>query len=592
MRSHKGALAIVLLTVVLASALSIAIPWPTKILVDDVLGHAPLPSVLRDIFEFLPGDESDRTLLLYVALASFVIFGLSIVLETAYLVVSVRLGQRMTYALSADVFGHLQRLSLRYHGRRPVGDTLQRATTDTFAVKTLVSEVAVPVIHAVVLLAMMFSVMLALSPGMTLLAVLVVPLQLLTIVVFGPVLRRRSRARLDLEGRMLSLVEQSLSSVPIVQAFTREDVEHARFREFADRTVVAHVREAIAQQWFRFAVGAVTAAGTAGVLYLGGRYALHGSVTAGTIIVFLAYLVGLYGPLNQIAEMASTYQVAGAQADRIAEILDTAPDVVERPGARPLSGVRGHVVYDAVSFSYEPGQPVLHEVSLEARVGEVVAIVGPNGAGKSTLVSLLLRFFDPDCGRVTIDGHDLRDLRLRSLREHVAIVFQEPFILPLSVAENIAYGRPGASSREIATAARAANADGFVARLPDGYDTVVGDRGSTLSGGEQQQLAIARAFLRDAPILVLDEPTSALDARTEGALLDALTRLRAGRTCFVIAHRLSTIRNADRILVLDHGAIVESGSHDELMAASKLYATLYSSQMDRAQHVTPTDTAT
>ena len=378
---------------------------------------------------------------------------------------------------------------------------------------------------------------------------------------------------------MMSIVEQSMTALPAVQAFGREEIEQGHFRRYADRTIDAHVRETIAAQCFRLAAGAATAIGTAGVIYLGGRYALDGKVTAGTIIVFLAYLVGLYRPLDSIAATASSYQVAAAQAARVADILEAEPEVRERDGAHALPTAHGHIVYEDVTFAYEPGRPVLSHVSFEARPGEIVAIVGPTGAGKSTLASLALRLFDPDAGRVLIDGHDLRDVRLRSLREQVAIVFQEPFILPLSVAENIAYGRPDAARDDIVAAARAAAADEFIERLPGGYDAVVGERGATLSGGERQRLAIARAFLKDAPILVLDEPTSALDARTEATLLDALARLSAGRTCLVIAHRLSTIRDADRIVVLDRGTIVESGPHDELLRAAGLYASLYRKQV-------------
>jgi ATP-binding cassette subfamily B protein/subfamily B ATP-binding cassette protein MsbA len=305
-------------------------------------------------------------------------------------------------------------------------------------------------------------------------------------------------------------------------------------------------------------------------------------MSVGTILVFLAYLACLYEPLNSVVYTASLVQYAAAGADRVLEVLDTVPEVRDAPGAREVR-FTGHVRFEDVTFGYG-AEPVLRGVSLEARPGEVVAIVGPTGAGKTTLVNLLLRFFDPRSGRVLVDGHDLRELRVRSVREQVALVLQDPFLLPLSVAENLAYGRPEATRAEVEAAAVAANADGFIGRLPAGYDTVIGERGATLSGGEKQRLAIARALLKGAPILVLDEPTSALDARTEALLLEALERLMAGRTTFIIAHRLSTIRNADRILVLDGGRIIEQGRHEDLLKLGGLYARLYRQQMEITRH--------
>ena len=330
--------------------------------------------------------------------------------------------------------------------------------------------------------------------------------------------------------------------------------------------------------WFKLFVGLVTSVGTAAIMWLGARYALEGKMTVGTILVFLSYLGSLYGPLNAMTYTASTLQHAAANADRVIEILDTLPDVEDSPHAREVS-LQGHVRYEGVTFGYEPDRPVLKGMSLEAKPGEVLAIVGPSGAGKTTLVSLLIRFFDPWSGRVMVDDQDIRELRVRSLRQQVAIVLQDPFIFPLTIAENIAYGRPGATGEEIVAAAVAANADGFIRHLPEGYDTVVGERGATLSGGEKQRLSIARAFLKDAPILILDEPTSALDAGTEFLLLDALARLMKGRTTIIIAHRLSTIRNADRVLVMDRGEIVGHGTHSELMVRGGLYANLYHQQM-------------
>jgi len=314
------------------------------------------------------------------------------------------------------------------------------------------------------------------------------------------------------------------------------------------------------------------------LLLLMANSVLAGKLTVGGLLVFMAYAGTLQQQLGGLTGIYTKLQSARASIDRAVEVLDADPEVAERPDARPLRAVRGHVRYQGVSFAYEPGRPVLHEVSLEARPGQVLAIVGATGAGKSTLVSLLPRFFDPDQGTVSIDGHDLRELDLRGVRSAVSLVLQESFLFPISLAENIAYGRPGADRSEIEAAAEAANAHQFITDLPEGYDTVVGERGATLSGGERQRVAIARALLKDAPILILDEPTSALDAETEGQLLGALDNLMAGRTTLIIAHRLSTIRGADRIVVLEHGRVVEEGSHDALLHREGIYARLHGLQ--------------
>jgi ABC-type multidrug transport system fused ATPase/permease subunit/GT2 family glycosyltransferase len=587
LRPHLRDVGMVAMSLVGASALTLAQPWPTKLLIDDVLGHKPGPGFLRDAASIFPGGHS-RALLAVVVAGTIMIFLLGNLIEMVSSVAVTRLGQRVTYDLAGDVFAHLQKLSIPFHSRRPVGDTIARVGHDTFGVQGLLTGALIPTVHGVGMLGAMFVIMYQLSPSLTLLALIVMPLQLLAIVAFGRPMKRRSRERLDLEGKLVTVVEQTLTSMPVVQAFTRERLETERFRQFADRTVRAYVRETLTGMWFKLFAGIATVIGTAGIMYLGADAALKGHLTAGSIIVFLAYLAGLYGPLDQIAYTASGFQIASAQADRVIEILDTPLDVHDGPQARNISIQRGHVRVEDAWFGYDSREPVLRGVTLEALPGQLVAIVGPTGAGKTTLINLLVRFFDPQAGRVTIDGHDVRDYTLRSLRGQIAMVLQDPFILPITVAENIAYGRPEATHEEVEAAARDANAHDFIMRLPLGYDSVIGERGATLSGGEKQRLSIARAFLKDAPILILDEPTSALDARTEAALLDALRRLASGRTSFIIAHRLSTIRDADHIVVVEDGTILEQGRHDELLAGTGLYRRLYEQQMDIARHWTRT----
>jgi ATP-binding cassette subfamily B protein/subfamily B ATP-binding cassette protein MsbA len=561
----------VIVTTGTAVGLEVLRPWPTKILVDQVLGQEPVPELLGRALTWLPGPAGPRGLLFWVCVSTVVIFFAGTLMTMATMSASVRLGQRMVFDLGADLFAHLQRLSLLFHSRRPVGDTIARVTGDSYGLQTLVNGALLPLFQSGIMLVAMFAVMWHLEPTMALLAMGVVPFLGVAIQVFGQPMQTRSRTRRDLEGQMMSLVQQTLNAMPVVQAFTREDIEHSRFRRYADDTVKAYRRAMAADMWFKLVVGMVTSIGAAVLMWLGATYALEGRMSVGTVLVFVSYLASLYAPINAITYTASTLRSTAANADRVLEILDIAPDLQDAPTAREVR-LAGHVRYEEVTFGYAADRAVVRSVSLEARPGEVVAIVGPSGAGKTTLVNLLVRFFDPWSGHVTVDGHDVRTLQIRSLRQQVAVVLQEPFIFQLSVADNIAYGRPDATRAEIEAAAAAANADGFIVRLPQGYDTVVGERGATLSGGEKQRLSIARALLKDAPILILDEPTSAQDAQTEALLLDALDRLMKGRTTFVIAHRLSTIRSADLIVVLDRGEIVERGRHDELAASGGLYA--------------------
>jgi ABC-type multidrug transport system fused ATPase/permease subunit len=579
-KPHWRALIVLLFSMLANIGLELLRPWPLKLVVDNVLGNHPLPAALNG----LPGAHNVDTLLVWVVVATVLIFLLGTVTQMAYTFYSMRLGQQMTYRLAADLFAHLQRLSLLFHVRRPVGDLISRVTGDSWCVNTMVTDAIVPALQALITVVSMFIVMWALQPTLTLLALGVAPLFIVVIKILGRPMKDRSRDQRDLEGQMMSVVEQTLSAVPAVQAHTREEHETRLFTRYAHRTITAYIRTTIAGIWFELFVGLVTTLGTAAVIYVGARLALEHKLTAGTIIVFLSYLNSLYEPLNSLAYTAPTIQGAAAEADRVSEIFEIEPAIKDRPSAPPAK-VRGAVRYEHVTFGYESDQPVLHEISLEARPGETIAIVGPTGAGKTTMMNLLVRFYDPWSGRITIDGVDLRDVQHRSLRAQIALVLQDPFIFPLSIAENIAYARPDATPEQIEAAARAANAHGFIARLPGGYDAVVGERGATLSGGEKQRLSIARAFLKDAPVLILDEPTSALDAHTEAALLGALEQLMEDRISFVIAHRLSTIRGAGRILVIDGGRIVESGTHRELLESQSIYCAMYRRQMDIAEHV-------
>jgi ATP-binding cassette subfamily B protein/subfamily B ATP-binding cassette protein MsbA len=573
-RPYWKSILVLIATMGVDIALDLLKPWPLKLVIDDVLSHEKPPQVVTSV---LPGSSSPHGLLAWAAIATVAIFALGMASSTFYNYFSLRVGQRMTVELASDLFAHLQQLSLKFHSRQPLGDMIARVTGDSYCVSTLVTDALVPMVQAVAMLVAMFAVMWTLEPTLALIALGVVPFLAVVIRYMAEPLKDRSREQRDLEAEMISVVEQTLSAVPAVQAFTRESHEQKRFRHYADQTVLAYLRATLAGIWFEVASGIITTLGTAAILYVGADLALRGELSPGTIIVFLSYLSSLYDPLDSITGTAQTIQHASAEADRCMEVLDTEPAIQDRPGAQDAK-VTGSIRYEHVTFGYEAGRPALEDVSLEAKPGEVVAIVGETGAGKTTLVNLLVRFYDPWGGRITIGGEDIRDMRHISLRSQISLVLQDPFIFPLTIRENIAYGRPDAPLKDIVAAAEAANAHDFISNLPEGYDTEVGEHGSTLSGGEKQRLSIARAFLKDAPILILDEPTSALDARTESLLLEALERLMGGRITFVIAHRLSTIRRADQILVLHRGRVVERGTHATLLQAGGAYADLHRRQ--------------
>jgi ATP-binding cassette, subfamily B, bacterial len=579
---HWRGLTLMLVATLLDVLLNLARPWPLALLIDNVINDHRLPHWLTVV----PGTGSRHGLLLWIVAIEILIFLASTFASMASNFFSLKLGQQMTWSLAEDLFRHLQRLSLLFHTKRAVGDLIERVTTDCYSIDTLVTGAALPLVQASLTLILMFVIMWSIDWRLTLFAIAVVPVVMVTVRYFGRPMKDRSREQRDSEGRMSAIVEQTLNAIPAVQAFTRERHQELHFRRHAEQTVRAFVRATIAGMWFQLFTGLAITLGTAAVIYLGGTLAIEGALSAGTIVVFISYLGSLYDPIDALAQTAQTVQNAAAESDRVMEILEIEPAVSDTPEARELP-VAGPVAFENVSFGYEPARPVLHDISFKADPGEVLAIVGPTGAGKTTLVSLLVRFFDPWHGRITIGGAELGAFTLHSLRSQIALVLQDPFIFPMTIAENIALGRPDAPRAQVAAAAEAANAHQFIEQLPEGYDTLVGERGATLSGGEKQRLAIARAFLKDAPLLILDEPTSALDARTEGLLLEALERLMVKRITLVIAHRLSTIRGADEILVLDQGRIVEHGPHEQLMARGGLYSSLYRQQMQIAEHDVP-----
>jgi ATP-binding cassette, subfamily B, bacterial len=557
--------------VFLISALELAKPWPLKLVVDHALAGHPVP------WDALAG-WSPEGLVAAAALGLVTIYLLLAGFTLLNNYTTIAIGQRMVNDLRRDLFGHLQRLSLGFHSRHHVGDLLYRVTADTYAIQTVTMNGLFPVLSALVLVIGMFVVLVRLDALLTVLALAVVPALFVSIVRLHARITGAAQQARERESAVYSLVQRAMSAVRVIQAFTTEDVEHRRFVTASRRSLDASLRLYTLQTLHAGVVNVVIAVGTALVIWVGARRVLAGALTVGELIVFVSYLASLYVPVSTMLRTWGLVLAAKAGIQRVFEVLDVERDLPDGARTFPPSGARGEVAWEGVSFEYGPGRPVLRGIDLRVPAGRTVAIVGPTGAGKSTLLSLVPRFYDPQRGRVTIDGSDVRDFQLASLRRQIAIVLQPPLVFPVSIRENIAYGRPEASLDEVVKAARQAAADDFIARLPTGYDTVVGESGVTLSEGEKQRLTIARAILRDAPILLLDEPTSSVDAGTEALIMRALERLAAGRTTFVIAHRLSTVRAADLIVVLRDGAIVEAGTFDQLLGRGGAFATLYRTQ--------------
>ncbi len=613
-RPDAGRVGLTLGLLLLSIGLNLLKPWPLAILVDSVLGSKPYPA-------WLPSTMHDWSAPALITALVGLALGLHLVHAAAcagHVYLSINVGLRGLRRVRDDVIGWLQRLSLRYHHGTEAGDIIFRAGTDTCAFQTLFLQGLLIFVSATGTLLFMAVAMARLNLQLTAVALVAVPVLILSIKVFGRAMRMRGTAAQQAEGKVYSLIHQGITALPLIQSHAREHHEHERFTAQTEAARQYKMAQQGLEVVYWGSISVILSACTLGVTWVGARQVLSSSLTVGELLVFLAYVAQLFEPLHQLSQMGATLSSARASTRRVFEILDTPEEVKSRADARPLVPGRdadgademptsaehmfaehsfhadggapagrsrrplpvyGNVTYDDVSFSYDSTRPVLQHVSFKLLTGTSAAIIGPSGAGKTTLLNLLPRFFDPMGGAVQLEGVDLRDLRLEDLRAQFALVLQEPIILPTTVAENISYGKPNATMAEIEAAAHAARADVMIEKLPQQYQTVVGDGGARLSVGEKQRINLARAFLKDAPILLMDEPTSALDVESEAQVVASLFALMRGRTTLMVAHRLTTIRRVDKVLVVDGGRLTEMGSPDDLLAQQGYYARVVGGQL-------------
>lgn len=572
---------------VLAIGANLLKPWPIALLADCVLGDKPLPAWLagRDIA------ANPAALLAFLGFSVLLLHAAHGALKALqnYWVIST--GLSGLARVREAVYQRLLQLSQRFHQGKSSGDTLYRATWDTYAFQTLFQQGMMTFVEASITLLLMVVIMVQMDAILTLYALLIMPLLVLSIRSFSRVMNRKGAAAQQADSQVAAHLQQSLINLPLIHSHATEQSEGKHFLQLTQAARACRLGQHTWELLYGLGVALVFGLGTALIVWLGGERVLEGKITIGDLLVFLAYLAMLYEPLNQLSHVGATVSTASASAQRVFELLDAQEVLPEKFDARsvvtaansasdrkvgwgPLV-VQGELQFKDVCFEYVSGRPILKNLNFKLKAGESVAVLGPSGAGKSTLLQLVTRFFDPTAGKVLLDGVDLRDLKQADLRRHIAFVLQEPLLLPATIAENIAYGLPDASREQVIAAAKAAYADDFIRRLPEGYDTVVGDGAARLSVGEKQRLNIARAFLKDAPILLLDEPTSSLDAENEALIAASLEQLRKGRTTLVVAHRLHTVRNMDHVIILVNGELVEDGQPELLLGRKGYFAELW-----------------
>jgi ATP-binding cassette subfamily B protein len=580
---YRKTLIWLLVLTVLAAGLGLAEPWPLAVILNDVLHDQEPTGAVRAVFGSNP---TTWVVLVSMISARFLI----IVAGNGFTVwnhfLGAKMEQNMVLDLRSDLFAHVQRLSLTFHDRRKAGALMSQINLQAASVGNVVMVIP-PLLEAGLTLVGMFVISMLIDWQIALLAMLVLPFLFWSFNVYGRRIVPRLQRVQKLEWQSLSIVNEAMAMLRVIVSFGREDYEHERFREQGQTAVDERVKLTVSQSLYTLGVQTASAAGISLVMGLGAWHVIQGKISIGELIVLLTYITSVYQPLEQISGTVGMVHEQLVQFDSSLKLLDTEPEVVEKPDAIALGRAQGRVTADGVYFSYPGRGHTLSDVSFDAQAGDRVAIVGHTGAGKSTLMSLLIRFYDPSGGRIEIDGVDVRDVGLQSLRDQISVVLQEPLLFSGTIAENIRYGSLDGTQEEIEAAAQAANAHDFVSRLPDGYGTVLGEGGSHISGGERQRICVARAFLKDAPILILDEPTSSIDSKTEAVVLDSLDELMEGRTSFIIAHRLSTVRHADQILVMNEGRIVEQGTHEELLRTGAVYHQLHEAQTRERKRRTP-----
>jgi len=582
-RPYQGTLLIILLAMLVQTAMSVAGPWPLKIILDNVVGSRKLALWLDDFLlpVFSGGSKVQIAAAAAIAVVIIAVFGAAASYVANYYTTSV--GQWVANDLRLRTYHHLQQLSLSYYDSHQTGTLLSTLTSDVQTIQGFASSSTLGMLVDLLTIVGMLFIMFWLNWNFTLIAVAVTPFMLFLVSRFKKAVKKATHEVRKEQSKIVTVVEQGLQSMRVVKAFGRQDLAEKELAQVSQATVEASLRARRVKALLSPIVAITVALCTAIVLWRGSALILAGLMTVGGLTVFLSYLNKFFKPVQDLATMTNAIAQTAVAVDRIRGILDADTIIPERLNARDPQGLKGEIEFDHVAFAYDADAPVLKDVSFHIKAGQMVGVVGPTGCGKSTVVSLIPRFYDSTAGTIKIDGADIREYKFHPLRDQIGYVLQETVLFEGSVRDNIAYGAKGVTAEQILEAAKLANADEFIARMPHGYDTMVGERGETLSGGQRQRIGIARAIIRNNPILILDEPTAALDTESESLVMEALERLMKGRTVIAIAHRLSTIRDADKIIVLKGGVVAEEGSHDELIARGGVYSELYRIQFGASQ---------
>jgi len=581
LRPYRGSLLAILVAMLVQTAMSVAAPWPLKVVLDNVVGTHHLPARVAAFLNPFLSQSNKMSIAVIAAVATVIIALIGAIASYVGNYYTTSVGQWVANDLRLRTYQHLQHLSLRYYSEHETGSLLSTITADVQTIQAFASSSTLGMLVDLLTIIAMLFVMFWLNWDFTMLVVALTPVMLLLISRFKKAVKKATREVRKQQSNIVQVVQQNLQSMQVVQAFGRQDLEEEELSEVSKATVDAALRARKVKALLSPIMAVIVSVCTAFVLWRSSALILAGTMTAGSLTVFLYYLANFFKPVQDLAKMTNSIAQTAVGVERVRAILDADDVIPQKADAQEPPPFQGEIVFENVGFNYSTEAVVLKDVSFQIKTGQMVGIVGPTGSGKSTVVSLIPRFYDPSSGRILIDGVDIRDYSLSGLRNQIAYVLQETVLFRGTVADNIAYGRGGATRDEIVAAAKLANADEFIAKMPHGYDTMVGDRGDTLSGGQRQRIGIARAIIRNNPILILDEPTAALDTESEQLVIEALERLMKGRTVITIAHRLSTIRDAHNILVLKDGVVQEQGTHEELLARGGEYADLYRVQFEK-----------